>query len=80
MKISYGVTEEVYVIGFQSRVSYGIAAYADSDAEGTASILSSVRDISSDRASIEELAGLCNRLELDVIHLIDAVEDFLGQI
>ena len=74
------VTEEVYALGPARRVSYGIAAYADSDADGTASILSSVRDISSDRASVEELAGLCNRLELDVIHLADVVEDFFGQV
>lgn len=80
MKITYGVTEEMYVIGSESRVSYGIAAYADSGTEGTSSILSSVRDISSDRAPVKKIAELCNRLELDVLHLADVVEDFLGQV
>ena len=66
--ITYGITEEKYTLGDDSRVSYGIAVY-DSG-------ISTV--ISSDREAVEELVRLCNRLELSPIHLNDVAEDFLA--
>ena len=80
MRIIYGVTEEVYVLGDSRRVSYGIAAYADSNIEQTTTIITSIRDISADRAQVEQLVGFCSRLELDAVHLEEVVEDFFGQI
>lgn len=73
---TYGITEEVYSIEKHSRKSYGIAAYSDSG-DSTATFVASVHDISSDRKSLDGLVLLCNRLELSLIHLNDAVEDFL---
>ena len=79
MRITYGVTEEVYVLGDVRRISYGIAAYAHCETTQTLTIAGAVRDISPDRSQVERLAELCSRLELDVIHLNDVVEDCLGE-
>lgn len=35
MNITYGITEELCSLGNTPRVSYGVAAYADADEEGT---------------------------------------------
>ena len=78
MNITYGVTEEIYSLGTSSRTSYGIAAYADSEEDGTASIVASVHDVTADKQALSELVDLCNRLELSTIHLNNAVEDFLA--
>ena len=43
MNVTYGMTEEVYSLGAERRVSYGIAAYADAEEDGTA-IKQKVRD------------------------------------
>ena len=72
--ITYGITEEKYTLGDDSRVSYGIAVY-DS---GISTVIASVRDLSSDREAVEEHVRLCNRLELSPIHLNDVAEDFLA--
>ena len=78
INVTYGVTEEIYSLGISSRTSYGIAAYADSEENGTATIVASVHDVTADKQSLDELASLCNRLELSTIHLLDVVEDFLA--
>lgn len=78
MNITYGITEETYSLGNTTRVSYGIAAYADADEDGTATIVASVRDITANRQALAELVSLCNSLELSTIHLMDVVEDFLS--
>lgn len=78
MNVTYGVTEEIYFLGTSSRTSYGIAAYAASEVDGTATIIASVHDITADKQSLSELVDLCNRLELSTIHLNDVVVDFLA--
>lgn len=78
MNVTYGVTEEIYSLGISSRTSYGIAAYADSEENGIATIVASVHDVTTDKQALDELASLCNRLELSTIHLLDVVEDFLA--
>lgn len=75
--ITYGVVEELYSLGEESRTSYGIAAYADSEIDGTATIVLSVCDICSDKQRLAELVDRCNRQELSILHLHDAVEEFL---
>ena len=77
--ITYGITEETYVTAGGSRKSYGIAAYADEETLGSASVIAAVRDISADRAEVEELACMCSRLAVSPCHLHDIVEDFLGK-
>ena len=77
MNITYGITEEIYSLGSDRRVSYGIAAYANAEEDGTATVVASVHDITTDKQSLSELVLSCNRLGLSTIHLEDAVENFL---
>ena len=77
MNVTYGLTEERYFHGADSRVSYGIVAYADAEEDGTATIVASVHDITADRRALSELVETCNRLGLSLLHLNDVVEDFL---
>ena len=78
MNVTYGVIEEIYSSGHSFRTSYGIAAYADSTEDDTATIVASVHDVTTDKQALAELASLCNRLEISTIHLMDVVEDFLA--
>ena len=75
--ITYGVSKEIYEWEEKQRIAYGIVVYADIEKDGTATIIESIRDISSDRKAIEELVEKCNRLQLSLIHLGDVVDDFL---
>ncbi|MBQ7940484.1 MAG: hypothetical protein IJ281_08955 [Clostridia bacterium] len=77
--VTYGITEEKYTLGQQTRISYGIAAYFNSETDGTATIIASVQDISEDREKLSRLVQTCNCLKLSVIHLRDVIEDFLGE-
>jgi hypothetical protein len=77
-EITYGVTEEKYYLGNSFRIAYGIAAYADTDLDGTATIVASVHDVTDDKDRLCDLVDLCNSLELSVCHLYDVVEDFLA--
>lgn len=79
MNVTYGVTEEIYSLGATSRISYGIAAYADAEEDGTATIVVSVHDVTTDKQALDDLVSLCNRLELSTVHLMDVVEDFLAR-
>lgn len=79
MNITYGITEEIYTLNGKSRKSYGIAVYADSEEDGSTTILTSVRDITSERERLADLVHKCNLLELSPIHLDDVIEDFLTE-
>ena len=48
MNITYGVTEENCFLGTDSRISYGIVAYADTDENGIATITVFVHDVTDD--------------------------------
>ena len=78
MNITYGVTEEIYSLGRSFCTSYGIAAYADSAEDGTATVVASVNDATADKQALSELVDRCNHLELSTVHLMDVVEDFLA--
>lgn len=77
--ITYGVSTEIYEWKKDCRTSYGIVAYSDIDEDGVATIVASIRDISSDRKTVEELVQKCNLLNLSLCHLRDVVEDFLAE-
>ena len=77
-EITYGISEEKYTLGNDRRTSYGIVAYADTKASGTAIIVASVNDITDDESKLSDFVDMCNRNELSLIHLSDAVEDFLA--
>ena len=76
--VTYAVTEEKYALGEEKRTSYGIVAYANAEHDGTATIVASVRDITSDKKRLKKLVDDCNRLKLSTVHLPDVVEDFLS--
>lgn len=76
--IRYGTIEETLVHGGEARISYGIAAYSDTETDETAAVLTVVRDICSCRQRIDDLVRLCNECQLSVIHLPEIVEDFLA--
>ncbi len=78
INVTYAVTEERYSLGDEIRVSYGIAAYSDAKENGTATIVASVHDITSDRENLSKLVDNCNRLKLSTVHLYDVAEDFLS--
>lgn len=78
MNVTYAVAEEKYALGKEKRTSYGIVAYANAEQDGTATIVASVRDITSDKKRLKKLVDDCNRLKLSTVHLPDVVEDFLS--
>lgn len=78
MNITYEITEETYSLDTSTRTSYGITAYADGNENGTAAIIDTVHDITSDKQALTELVALCNRLKLSTIHLRDVIDDFLA--
>ena len=45
--------------------------------DGVVTILQSVPDITSDKSSIEHIVDLCCRLQLEPIHLIDIIDDYI---
>ena len=75
--ITYAVSEERYTFCDEARTSYGIVAYSNADQDGSRIIVASVRDVTSDKASLTKLVDDCNRLKLSTVHLNDVVEDFL---
>lgn len=76
--ITYGITMEFYTLGQESRQSFGIAAYADAEKDGTATIVKSIHDITTNEQSLRELVDQCNRLCLSLVHLPEVVEDYLN--
>ena len=76
--ITYGIIEEHYSANGHARTAYGIAVYADAEADGAATVIASVHDITSDAHSLAELVQRCNRASLSPLHLKDVIEDFLA--
>ncbi len=74
--VVYGIIKQEYILGGSSRSSYGIAAYANADEEGTACVIYSVSDICCNYDKINDFVNLCNKMQLSVLHLDDAVVDF----
>lgn len=78
INVTYAIIEEKYTLGNESRVSYGISAYSDASENGTATIVASVHDITSNKESLTRLVDDCNRLKLSTVHLRDVVDDYLS--
>ncbi len=77
MTTIYGIIKDTYIIGKFTRVSWGIAAYASSQADKSLSKIKSIHNVTSDKKKIMRLIRQCNRLQLSSIHLDDVIEDFL---
>ena len=78
LMIVYGIVKDTYFLGKSIRVSWGIAAYADSIYDDTAAVVASVHNVTSDRNQIAELVQMCNRLQLSPVQLNDVIEDFIS--
>ena len=65
----YLIFSEKLTIGEDSCTVYGLKCVRGGQ------VIASVRDITDDRARIEETAELCNRLLLDPLQLYDIAED-----
>ncbi len=76
MNNKYGVVKQEYELGEERRVSYGIAAYEESE-EGNKKIVCTVSDVCEDYDKISAFINLCNEQELSVIHIEDVINDFL---
>lgn len=76
--VTYAITEEKYILDNENRIAYGIAAYADANETGTATIVACIHDITTNKERLSQLVNDCNRLQLCVTHLPDVVEDFLS--
>lgn len=57
-----------------SYVLYGITAVDVS----TMQVVESIPDVFLDKHRAEDFIGLCNKLELDICHLYDVIEDEIG--
>lgn len=77
--IYYGVVKETYRFMENSREAYGIVAYADADSDGTATVIVSAHDLTSDRYRAEQLAEKCNRGNLSICNFYEVIEDFLAE-
>ncbi len=78
MSITYGLIKEEYRFEEYTRVSYGIAAYANTEINETATIVASVHDVTSNKQALEELVLLCNSMALSLVHLNCVIDDFLA--
>lgn len=76
--ITYGLIEERYALNGHERISYGIAIYADAELDGTATVISAIHDVTSDKSRLAALVQQCNLLALSPIHLEDVIEDLLS--
>ena len=76
--VTYGTVTESYTLGNIFRVSYGIAVYAHADCDGTATVITSVHDVSSEKNKVDDLVSLCNLHHLAPEQLCDVIDDFLA--
>lgn len=77
MKITYGVSKEIYSYGRNTREAYGLVAYVDAELDGTATIVAIANDLSCDKTKLQKLADMCNEGQLNLVHFNEIVEDFI---
>ena len=78
MGVTYGIVEERYCLNENERVSYGVVVYSNAETDDTATIISSIHDVTSERLKLLTFINLCNGCKLSPIHLQDVIEDFLA--
>ncbi len=52
MNVTYGLIEETYAVDSSVCKAYGIAAYEDTSKNGTATIIASIHDITTNKAAL----------------------------
>ena len=78
MNTAYGVVTEIYGLEGETRCPAEITAYANADADGTASIVASVMDISSNETQVKAFVGRCDPERLPVCSFQNKANDFLA--
>ncbi len=76
MNTFFKVIQREHIIKGSWIVLYGVAAYTDDMCSGEA--FYSVPDICDDYEKICAFVDLCNEMKLSVLHLEDAIDDFLN--
>ncbi len=75
-KVMYTVTATQIKCGHEMCLSYGIDAFAVNDGVQADAPSISIKDISTDKEKIIELADKCNNNNLSLEHLYEVVDDF----
>lgn len=78
--VIYGLVEERYQLQNERRTAFGIAAYADFEAEGTRCIVAAVHDLSPDEDAVAALVARCNACRLSPEHLAEVALDAMGEL
>ena len=72
--MTYQLLTETIDIGGAARITYGIVAVTENG-----KTITSIRDISCNREKAQAFVDLCNTLGLSLLHIDDAVDDFLAE-
>ncbi len=75
---AFGIIHEEYRLHGTSRVSYGIAVYADPKIHGSAIVVAAAHDLTADPGAAESLARMCEQLSLSPTHFSEIIDDFFG--
>ena len=78
-ELYYGIVEEKYSLNGNTRIGYGVAAYAGKESEDIPTVIAAVNDVSCNREKLIGFIRNCNAMQLSLIHLNDAIEDFLAE-
>lgn len=78
MGLTYGIIRETHEVSGNTRESYGIAAYFNTETDGSACVLYAARDLSRERAPLEALVERLNRECASELHFEELIEDFLS--
>ncbi len=62
---------KINCVKYCSQSEYGIDAFVDDI------LIKSFESISDDKAIIQQLANLCNELDVELCHIEDIIEDYL---
>jgi len=76
--IFYIIIEETYSFNGSTRNSFGIAACCGPASDGISNIVLTINDITADKIKLTEFIEMCNCLNLSLIHIFEAVDDFLA--
>ena len=68
------LTETIDIGDGMARTTYGIVAVTQDG-----KTITSIRDISCDQKKAQEFVDLCNTLGLSLLHIDDAVDDFIAE-
>ena len=74
MMIYQLLTETIDIGDGMARITYGIVAVTENG-----KTITSIRDISCNQKKAQAFVDICNSLDLSLLHIDDAVDDFLAE-